>query len=240
MKALVNIRASITMLAVFSAGPAIAEGTPPQVLFTDVHVFDGVNEQRIENANVLVEGNLIKEVSTDPIEGDGATVIDGGGRTLMPGLIDMHWHSLFATVPQATLFQVDFAYMNLVAARANEDALMRGFTTVRDVGGNVFGLKKATDEGLINGPRIYPSGAYLSQTSGHGDFRGPNDVPEQPGAPLDYFGQTGISLIADGRTGADQTHARNPAHGRLADQGDGGRRCLVALRPARYDPVHDR
>jgi len=75
---------------------------------------------------------------------------------------------------------------------------MRGFTTVRDVGGNCFSISKATDEGLIDGPRIYPSGGYIGQTSGHGDFRGPNDVPENPGTPLDYFQRVGHTLIADG------------------------------------------
>lgn len=175
--------------------PAAPDGP---TLFTNVHVFDGHNEKRIENANVLVEGKLIKQVSTDPIKADGAKVIDGGGRTLMPGLIDMHWHSLFAIIPQSKLLQSDIAYINVYAAQGNEDALMRGFTTVRDVGGNVFGLKKATDEGTVSGPRIFPSGAYISQTSGHGDFRGPNDVPSDPSAPLDYFQRNGETLIADG------------------------------------------
>lgn len=101
-------------------------------------------------------------------------------------------------IPQAKLLQSDVAYINLYAAKANADALLRGFTTVRDVGGNVFGLKKVTDEGLIDGPRIFPSGGYISQTSGHGDFRGPNDVPENPGQPLDYFQRSGHTLIADG------------------------------------------
>jgi imidazolonepropionase-like amidohydrolase len=88
--------------------------------------------------------------------------------------------------------------LNFVAAKSNRDALMHGFTAVRDIGGNVFGLKKATDEGIIDGPRIYPSGAFISQTAGHGDFRGPNEVPENPGTPLTYFERTGNTLIADG------------------------------------------
>lgn len=192
---------ALIVSALLLVSPVLAaqqSGTKPKTLFTNVNVFDGKNEQRIENVNVLVEGNLIKQVSTDPIKADGATVIDGNGRTLMPGLIDMHWHSLFAIIPQAKLLQSDVAYINLNAAKSNADALLRGFTTVRDVGGNVFGLKKATDEGIIDGPRIFPSGAYISQTSGHGDFRGPNDVPESPGQPLDYFQRNGETLIADG------------------------------------------
>jgi len=128
----------------------------------------------------------------------GQQPMDAGGRTLIPGLIDAHWHSLFAIIPQARLLQSDIGYMNLAAAQGNRDALLRGFTTVRDVGGNVFALKKATDEGMIDGPRIYPSGGYISQTSGHGDFRGPNEVPVHPCSTLHYLSATGISLIADG------------------------------------------
>lgn len=173
-------------------------GADSGILFTNVHVFDGVRDARIEDTRVLVVGEKIAAIGADLQAGDGVTVIDGGGRTLMPGLIDMHWHSLFATVPQAQLYSADISYMALVGAQANEAALLRGFTTVRDVGGNVFALKRATDEGRYAGPRIYPSGPYLSQTSGHGDFRGPNDVPSHPGKPLDYFAAAGISLVADG------------------------------------------
>ena len=170
----------------------------PRTLFTNVNVFDGVNEQRIENANVLIEGNLIKTVSTDTISADGATVIDGDGRTLMPGLIDAHWHTMFNFWPISKVMGSNFGALNIAAAKHSGEQLMRGFTTVRDVGGNVFGVKMAIDSGLVDGPRIFPSGPYISQTSGHGDFRGPNDVPENPATPLDYFQRIGHTLIADG------------------------------------------
>ncbi len=77
---------------------AIAHGQENDfpILLTNVHVFDGVNEERIENANVLVVGNLIAEVSAEPLMAANARVIDGDGRTLIPGLIDMHWHSAYA------------------------------------------------------------------------------------------------------------------------------------------------
>lgn len=84
--------AAVASLVFCTATAAFAQDTLPQTLFTNVHVFDGVNEARIENASVLVEGNLIKEVSTEAIDAPGATVVDGGGRTLMPGLIDSHVH----------------------------------------------------------------------------------------------------------------------------------------------------
>jgi len=180
--------------------PSMAQDARPasQVLFTDVTVFDGANEQLIANANVLIEGNLIKQVSTTTISADGATVIDGKGRTLMPGLIDAHWHTMFNFWPMSRILAANFGYLNIAAADASRDTLLRGFTTVRDAGANSFGVKSAIDAGLSDGPRIYPSGPYIGQTSGHGDFRGPNEVPENPGTPLDYLQRIGHTLIADG------------------------------------------
>jgi imidazolonepropionase-like amidohydrolase len=80
--------------------PVYAQNAPDQTLFTNVHVFDGVKDKRIENANVLIEGNLIKSISTDRIDAGGATVIDGGGRTLMPGLTDTHVHLAYTSIDQ--------------------------------------------------------------------------------------------------------------------------------------------
>ena len=115
------------------------------------HVFDGINEARIENANVLIEGNLIKTVSADPIQADGATVIDGGGRTLMPGLIDAHYHPMMAALPLADLLSSADGYINLVAAKNAEQLLLQGFTAVREAAGNSFSLKRAIDQGLYPG-----------------------------------------------------------------------------------------
>jgi len=91
----------------------------------------------------------------------------------------------------------EIGYLNLYAAASAEKQLMRGFTTVRDVGGPAFSLKKAIDEGLVKGPRIYPSGATISQTGGHGDFGGYTDVPRIPGQ-LSYLERSGLTIIADG------------------------------------------
>ena len=91
----------------------------------------------------------------------------------------------------------DVGYLNLVAAAEATDTLMRGFTTVRDVGGPSFGLKRAIDEGLVAGPRIYPSGAIITVTSGHGDFRHGHEVPRVLGAPLSRQEQTGAAMVAD-------------------------------------------
>jgi len=190
----------VTVLAGLVLGsPAWAQAPDPDVtLFTNVNVFDGVNEKLIRNANVVVTGNKITAVSTEPLAVAGGRVIDGGGRTLMPGLIDAHWHTMFNFSPVSNTLGSSFGYLSIAAAKASGDTLMRGFTSVRDVGGNSFGVKRAIDEGLVHGPRIYPSGAYISQTAGHGDFRGPNDVPVNPGDALDYQQRVGETLIADG------------------------------------------
>jgi imidazolonepropionase-like amidohydrolase len=147
------------------------EQGPPPILFTNVHVFDGVNEARIENANVLVEGNLIKTVSTEAIEAGDATVIDGGGRTLTPGFIDNHVHLMLPgpTLPsmEANSTWEDLAIAGVASA---EMYLMQGFTTVRDAGGANAGLQRAINAGTIVGPRLYPSAAFLSTRGGHADF----------------------------------------------------------------------
>src|SRR4030095_17005381 len=107
--------------------------------------------------NVLVRGNTIDRISKDPIPVDRSAttrIVAGGGRTLMPGLIDMHWHAMLVRPIVATLLTADIGYLNLLAGAEAADTLMRGFTTVRDVGGPAFGLKRAIDEGVIPGPRL--------------------------------------------------------------------------------------
>jgi imidazolonepropionase-like amidohydrolase len=191
---------ALSVAAVMFTTPAFPQQSAPkpQTLFTNVNVFDGIHDKLTMNANVLVEGNLIRQVSTAKIDAPGATVINGGGRTLMPGLIDAHWHTMLNFWPLSKVMAANFGYLSIAAADASRETLLRGFTAVRDAGGNVFGVKNAIDAGLAEGPRIYPSGPYIGQTSGHGDFRGPNDVPENPGTPLDYQQRVGNTLIADG------------------------------------------
>src|SRR6202044_3480977 len=86
----------------------------------------------------------------------------------------------------------------LAGGREARQTLMRGFTSVRDMAGPTFGLKRAIDEGLIDGPRIWPSGAMISQSGGHGDFRFPYEVPRAPAAPLSHPEVSGMGIIADG------------------------------------------
>jgi imidazolonepropionase-like amidohydrolase len=176
--------------------------SPPvsAVLIQNVRIFDGKSATLSGKSNVLVTGNKIEKISTAAIPvqpGPGITIIDGAGRVLMPGLIDAHWHAFMAATPQPLLMTADSSYLTLLAAQEAEATLMRGFTTVRDLGGPVFGLKRAIDEGVTIGPRIYPSGAMISQTSGHGDFRLAFELPRTLGGPLSHSEVEGISAIAD-------------------------------------------
>ncbi len=168
-------------------------------LFQNVRVFDGKNAALSDPANVLIRGNQIERIFRAPIAVDrGATtsIIDGGGRTLMPGLIDAHWHAMLIRATPAQAFG-DVGYNNLLAGDEATDTLMRGFTTVRDVGGPAFGLKQAIDEGIVKGPRIYPSGAMITITSGHGDFRKLTDLPRTIGGMLTRMELIGGAVIAD-------------------------------------------
>ncbi len=153
---------------------------PAQILITNVRVWDGTSETRSDASSVLIEGNLIKQIALGTMNAPGATVIDGGGRTLMPGLIDNHVHF---SLTGATLSDIennmtweDIAYNAVPSA---EMYLMEGFTTVRDAGGTNAGLRRAIDSGLILGPRMYTSGAFLGGRGGHADFA---PFTGQPGA----------------------------------------------------------
>ncbi len=148
---------------------------------------------------IVVEGATIKalEPAGTPV-GEGVEIIDCGGRVLMPGLIDAHWHAMMAAIPLNVVLTADIGYINLVAAAEAERTLMRGFTSIRDMAGPAFALKRAIDGGLVKGPRIFPSGAMISQTGGHGDFRFPYEIPSSPDAPLSRGDAIGGGAIADG------------------------------------------
>jgi imidazolonepropionase-like amidohydrolase len=175
------------------------ETPPTQVLFSNVRIFDGKSATLSVPSHVLVRGNKIEKISTTviPTDRSAATkIIEGDGRTLMPGLIDAHVHLMFGTISQMALLTGDVGFMNVAAVRGADDMLMRGFTSVRDMGGPTFGLKQGVNLGLVNGPRIWPSGAFISQTGGHGDFRLPNDLPAQPGQST-FSERAGAAAIAD-------------------------------------------
>lgn len=195
-----------------SAGPRHCGAAPdvgaggPLAAFANVRIFDGISSELLEGMRVVVEGRFIKAVEPQSLAlPEGCRRIDGHGAVLMPGLIDAHWHSILARPSMLTAMTADFNYVHTLAVVEAEATLMRGFTTVRDMGGPAFGLQRAIDEELIAGPRIYPSGAFLSQTSGHGDFRLLSELPKSPDGALSYAEKVGVTAIADG---ADQVLLR--------------------------------
>jgi imidazolonepropionase-like amidohydrolase len=169
-------------------------------LFENVRVFDGTGSPLSEPTNVLVRDGIIAKISKDPIPVDrsaSTTIFAGNGRTLMPGLIDAHWHTMLIRLSPLQALNSGVGYQNLLAADEARSTLMRGFTTVRDMGGPSFDLKRAIDEGVVWGPRIYPSGAMISVTSGHGDFRSPTELPRPLGTAQSRIEQIGGAMIAD-------------------------------------------
>ena len=183
-----------------AADPAVvAPAGAGAYLIRNVRIFDGRNEVAA-NGEVLVVGDRIESVSRQALEvpaGLRPVLIDGGGRLLTPGFIDAHVHMSMVLTSQE-LQDSDPVYVAAVELRGAEQALRRGFTTQRDTGGAVMGLKRAIDEGLAVGPRIYPSGATLSQTSGHGDDRHYTDLHRRWGGTLSFAERQGASVIADG------------------------------------------
>ena len=126
------------MLGLSANSPAAAQTTiaMPATLFTNVRLFDGLSLTTTEGVSVLVIDGMIADITQGPLSApDGATVIDGGGRTLMPGLIDAHWHTMLARLPIATMLSADAGDIDFAATAQAERTLMRGFTTVRDLGG---------------------------------------------------------------------------------------------------------
>lgn len=169
-------------------------------VFRGVRVFDGLHSALRGPSDVVVRDATIESVGPagEPVPaGPDVRVIDGGGRVLMPGLIDAHWHTTFVAVSAGVALTADPGYLHLMAGREAQRTLLRGFTSVRDAGGPSFALKRAIDEGAIAGPRIYPSGAFITQTAGHGDFRMRHEVPRACGT-LSHGEVTGASTIADG------------------------------------------
>ncbi len=194
----------------------------------NVEIFDGKNEKTTKR-NILIVENIIRKITNKEIDiqdtivisdtsmvndtlfikdtiiiKDTLIVIDGKGKFLMPGLIDAHVHLLLESPEYKTALLSDYAMLNFIAAKASKQQLLRGFTTVRDMGGGALTIAHAIDKGLVIGPRVYASGAFISQTGGHGDFGLPTDVPRTIGE-LSYPERNGIMAIADG---ADQVLMR--------------------------------
>ena len=176
------------------AASADAQERSSVIVFENVRIFDGTRPSLSAPSNVLIRGNIIEKISTGSIPTDrraDTQIIAGGGRVLMPGLIDAHWHATMVRSTPAQLLSSDIGYSTLLAGAEATATLMRGFTSVRDMGGPAFALKRAIDDGVLPGPRIYPSGAVITISGGHGDFRELTDLPRTTGGTLSRVEQLG-------------------------------------------------
>ena len=225
---------SIVVFLTLSYSIVMAEEEPlPQVLLKNVNIFDGKRDSLAQGMDVLVEGNLIRKIGKG-LQGVNATEIDGGGRTLMPGLIDGHAHVMINAHFDTVEKDYDLTDLSYRATKVAERFLLDGFTSVRDMGGPVFGLRRNIDDGLVVGPRIFPSGGFISQTSGHGDFRDRSDAgfSINDAGDLSNFERMGIGTVANGVPevlAATRLNLRNGATQIKIMAGGGG--------SSRFDPI---
>ncbi|WP_036484219.1 amidohydrolase family protein [Myxosarcina sp. GI1] len=210
---LIILGALLILLIGFISRISFAQNPPPStsqgrqstnVLFENVRIFDGISERLSAPSTVLVVGNQIEKISTRPFsipEENSLTRIDGEGRVLMPGLIDAHTHLFLESGSVEELIMLGKTSPEKLFQQVGKNAtamLMRGFTSARDMAGPVFELQKAIDRGDVVGPRIWPSGAMISQTGGHGDFRSLTELPRTATSELSLGEKYGIGAIADG------------------------------------------
>lgn len=221
---------SALLLAVVMIAPVHASST----LIKNVKVFNGTDNRLSDRQDVLVEGEVITAIGSNLSAPAGAKVIDGEGRTLMPGLIDGHAHVMINQNFNVVETNMDLTDMSYNATIVMKRFLVDGFTTVRDMGGPTFGLARAIDSGRVIGPRLYPSGGFISQTSGHGDFRDRADpgFSIQDAGDLSNFERMGIGSVADGIPEvlkATRLNLRNGATQIKVMGGGGG--------SSRFDPI---
>lgn len=194
---LVQLAGSFALVGCWPLRRALA-AEESSVLFANVRVFDGIGDALI-SGHVLIRGQRIEKIEQSAIAPPpGCRVIDGGNRVLMPGLTDAHWHTTMVANTMADLAQADTGLMYANTVAEAQRTLLRGFTTIRDMAGPAFGIKQAIDSGVVPGPRVYPSGALLSATGGHGDFSAPYDTPQILGGGNSHLETIGIFAVANG------------------------------------------
>ena len=192
-----------SIIALFFLATTFTFAQTKQILIENVRILDHQTQALTSPMNVLVSGQKIEKISSTKISSPNQDVvkINGGGKTLMPGLIDVHVHMVFGSLTMAQMMSPDMSeemLMNKVG-EASHKMLMRGFTSVRDAGGPIFPLKLAIDKGKVAGPRIWPSGATISQTAGHGDFRTPEERSRRFFGKASRAEELGATFIVDGR-----------------------------------------
>lgn len=174
-----------------------------KTIFKNVTVFNGTDNKLIQGCNVVVEKNVIRDACAKTIEAtEGDTIIDGGGRTLMPGLIDAHVHLNLQMLDNPAgidgVNNMTWEEVGAMAYHSAQEYLYSGFTTVRDLCGQHDGMRKHIEAGTLIGPRIYLAGACISQTSGHGDWRPASGVVRKNGNETSPVEDLGIVILADG------------------------------------------
>ena len=195
------LRAGLAALTACLLAP-FAPLAAQEVVFTNVRVFDGTADTLSAPTTVVVRGNVIAAIGPDAAPASPeATIIDGTGQTLMPGLIDNHVHMMFNSLSPAEMAAPDMSLEKVMALSAAQSRamLLRGFTAVRDVGGPSFQLKRLIDSGKVMGPRIWPSGPMISQTSGHADLRHPSEPSRRFSGKMSQAEEIWASVVADGR-----------------------------------------
>lgn len=233
MKIKLTTRLTILGFGLLSLGSAIVNAeAPQQILIKNAQIFNGIDNQ-LTPGDLLVEGQLIKQIGTN-LSASDAVVIDAAGRTLMPGMIDGHAHVMINAHFNTVEKDMDLTDLALRAQLVSERFILDGFTTVRDMGGPAFGLARNIDAGIVVGPRLYPSGGFISQTSGHGDFRDRADpgFSIQDAGDLSNFERMGIGSVANGVPevlAATRLNLRNGATQIKIMAGGGG--------SSRFDPM---
>ncbi|NCF63983.1 MAG: amidohydrolase family protein [Gammaproteobacteria bacterium] len=210
--------------------PAAAQNEEAQqTLITNVNVWNGSSDKAAGDQQVLIEGNLVKAVGKNLQAAGNATVINGGGRTLIPGLIDMHSHLSIMEGMLEGRDAYDQMAIGAMTANVMQSYLDQGFTSTMDLGGNMLGVTKAVNQGRVPGPRIFPSGGFLSQTGGHGDTGRFND---ELGA-TNRLEEVDFAHIVDGRAEVMKAARHNFRAGatQIKIMGGGG----VA---SEFDPLH--
>ena len=173
-----------------------------QLLFKNFSMLDPELDAPVGGHELLIEGDRIREVSDKPIRAEGADVIDCGGRTLMPGLIDCHVHAVLCEVVIPKLEAMPLTLMTAHAMSLLRGMIDRGFTSVRDTGGADWGLRQAVDEGLVAGPRLFIAGRAIGPTGGHSDSRRRTDI----GTRCPCCDALAFSMaVADGQSGVRKT-----------------------------------
>lgn len=188
---------AVALSALVSTRAVAQRPALPPTLIRNAHIFNGIAETLIEGMDVLIEGSVIRRIARGIDAPAGSAVIDAGGRTLTPGFIAAHEH-LMMQMSAPELLTSDTRYFAYVATQTVRTYLMNGFTSVRDAAGNTFSLKTAIDRGIVAGPRIFPCGPMISQTSGHADHRLPAQGPALVGGQPSTLMAYGDMAVVDG------------------------------------------